>query len=405
MSQRPSPSTLLVFTLVVFASVGAAGAPAAIETGPTETVATANTTNYAYPADGAPSREAYAQADVDVAAAVSASVDSLHGTHDERTFTRRYDDAGTETDRLAVVRDTVDDLQTRLDRLDTRQASLYRSYANGSVSRETFLRRLAQLDVRAEEVQALIDRVEARVDEDPTTALPDRLGTQVSAQRASLLLLPSDLTTRVRTALTSTGTPLTVYADGTEDSLILATVEDDEFVRQTTLRSEYAPDQPNQFADGETGPLSQALNRFRDLYPWAFENQDESINIGGFRGAAVYDAELSHRHGTLHSYIHGGTTNVFHEIHRQQPSDLPVRLRASATNDTIAVSVNATVETGPMLVRTTSTSSGTPTNATIFVDGQRVGTTGSDGQLWTVRPSGTFTVNVTTADGSVELTR
>ena len=64
----------------------------------------------------------------------------------------------------------------------------------------------------------------------------------------------------------------------------------------------------------------------------------------------------------------------------------------------ISVAVNRTHGGGPLAVDTRSNLTGDPVNATVFVDGDRVGTTGTDGRFWTVAPREAYTVAVATED-------
>jgi hypothetical protein len=136
------------------------------------------------------------------------------------------------------------------------------------------------------------------------------------------------------------------------------------------------------------------------LYPWVSDNLQSINRIAGFGDSDVYLIDLSHPHGTVTSYIHGGSTNIFHEQHRQRPDAVPTRLTASNANDTLALRVNATTETGPMQISLSRETTNTPVDAVVRIDGRRVGTTGSDGRLWAIRPSGSFSVNATTPDGT-----
>jgi hypothetical protein len=67
----------------------------------------------------------------------------------------------------------------------------------------------------------------------------------------------------------------------------------------------------------------------------------------------------------------------------------------------LLLSVNRTHAGGPLAVRVQSNATADPVGATIVVDGEPVGTTGSDGRLWTLAPRETFTVTASTGDRNV----
>jgi hypothetical protein len=366
-----------------------------------ETVTVTNTTNYLVPSEPF-SRQSYARGNVDVAGAVAFGSDRLHGEYTAIRFDRRFNDRTSAAGKLDAARAAVDTAETRLDRLDDRHAAVVAAYADGSLSRPQFLRQLGRIHVDATQTTEFLQRVRTRV-KAADASLPVTLDTRIAALRAELVALPSPVTSRLTDSLNGTAAPVTVYAAGAPEGLVLATAGDD-FERQATLRSEYVPDQPNQFAQGEEEPISLAFDRARALYPWVFDNLQSINRIGGFGNSDVYFFDLSHPHGELQSYIHGGSTNVFSEYHQQGPANSPVRLTARNETTTLTLVVNASAETGPMRVAVASGTTDVPADATVRVNGDVVGTTGDDGELWTVRPIDRLRVNATVGDQSVTVT-
>ncbi|MFC7132566.1 MULTISPECIES: DUF7096 domain-containing protein [Salinibaculum] len=391
----------LVTAGAVVAAEPPATAPApAVDDSLGDTVTVTNTTNYVFPAGDGPSRQSYVRSDVDVAGAVATDVERLQGQHEVLRFEHRYDARNESEGRLVAVDETIDRTEARLDALNARQETLFSAYTDGSLSTDAFLRRLSRLDTAASESRNVLQRVRSRVRADLDTRLPVSTETRLAALRADLVAIPGRISTQVTATVRGEADPTTLYLQGTGNGLVLATVDETEYRRQATLRDEYTPDAPNQFALAEEEPISLAFDRARELYPWVSENLQSINRIAGFGDSDVYLIDLSHPHGDLRSYIHGGSTNVFHEEHRQNPDSLPVRLTASAENGSLGVSVAATAETGPMRVTVTSATTDVPTDAVVRVNGQPVGSTGGDGELWTIRPTGSFTVNATSGDGT-----
>jgi hypothetical protein len=410
---RTLPQSALLIAAVVLLGLVTAGAvvatdgPVTAVDGTASDIATVpNTTNYAFPAASSPSRQGYVRSNLDVAAAVATDVERLQGQRKRLAFEQRYAAKNTSEERLDVVRATITRTEARIETLDSRQETLFRAYTSDSISAETFLRRLARLDASAAESRALLERVGNRVRSDIDTSLPVSTQTKLAALRGELVTIPGPLSAEVSGTLRGEASPVTVYTQGAGNGIVLATVDESEFLRQATLRSEYTPGVPNQFAQTEEEPISVAFDRARQLYPWVSNNLQSINRIAGFGDSDVYLIALSHPHGDLRSYVHGGSTDVFREEHSQRPDAIPVQLTASNVNNTLELRVNATAETGPMRLTVSRGTTNVPTEATIRVNGDRVGSTGGDGALWTIRPSGSLRVNATTDDGtSVVVTR
>lgn len=412
---RKSALAALTLLAVVAAAVGTAGAvvttagPAA--DGPTESTAVdgelpvvtavPNTSNYLSPA--ATDRTAFARTDVDVAAAAGMSAQRLAAQHERGAFDIRYDAETSESARVSLVSEAADSVETRLDRLDSRHQALLAAYSNGSLSRETTLRRLAVLSVRAETLRNRLQHVSERVDDDSDTSLPVGLETRLGDLQTALVTLPNPVADLIEAGLAGQRDPVVVYAGGSANGLVLATVDGGELVRVATDREAYAPGRADQFEQGAERDIISALQRGNELYPWAYGNNIGGPQIRGFGNTGVYLIEVDYGSGTLQTYLSGGTTNAFHEIQRQNPEAIPLTGATSRAAESLNLTVETTTASGPMRVRLIQPSTGAPLDGTVRVDGQVVGVTGEDGTLWTVQPAGQFRVNATTGANTAEV--
>lgn len=408
MSRMTALAALTLLVCVTALTVGTASAivetgsvPAAAQTdSPAPDVSMIpNTTNYL--SIEAPERRSYVESDVDVVAASGISADQLHARHANRTFDQRFAEADAASfDRLDLVRQAARRGESRVEAIETRQTALFEAYNNGTLSRETFLRRVGRLSARAQLTGGELRYVNRQVDSSLEVTMPGELDTRLTGLQKRLVTLPDPVTDRIRAGLSGERDPATVYVEGADSDLVLATVDSGEFVRQAMLRSDYAPGQADRFNQPGQRRLTLALERGSDLYGWAYDNAIGAplIRGFGFGEAPVYLVSIDHPQGALRSYISGGTTNAFYEIQRQRPAAVPVTDEVSATSDEHTLSVETTSPTGPMRVTLTGPSSNTPINGTVDINGQVVGQTGSNGQLVTVRPSGDVQLNAT-ADG------
>lgn len=391
---------LVAGLLLAGAGAGAVASPeSAVDPpeGPGAVVTLADTPNQATP--GGITRRTYAQADLDVASAVSVGATRLGGRHAALTLDERLERADTPSARLAAATDTLAGVERRLDRLDARQQQLLTAYSDGDVSTRTFLRRLGTVRVAAAQERALLDRVSERAAGSTSLSLPVETQTRVARLRGTLVALPTPVLDRVVAGTTGADDPGTVYLQAASDGLVVATVDDGTYLRQATLRADRSPGQPDQFTS-----ITLAYDRAGELYPWVFENAIGSPSLSGFGDSSVYLVEASHPQGDLRAYLDGATRNVFHETQANAPEAVPVTLTRTASTDRLRIQVNATHPTGPMWVTVTRPNgpNATAVDATVRVDGERVGTTGEDGRLLTLQPAGSF--RVTATDGSANVT-
>ncbi len=366
--------------------------------GPGAVVTLAGTPNQAVPSGV--TRRTYAQADLDVASAVSVGATRIGGRHAELTLAERLERTDSPSARLAVATDTLAGIERRLDRLDDRQRRLLTAYSEEGVSTRTFLRRLGTVRVAAAQERALLDRVAERAEGSTRLSLPVETQTRVARLRGTLVALPNPVVDRVVAGTTGADDPGTVYLQAASGGFVAATLDDGVYLRQATLRTDRSPGQSNQFTS-----ITAAYDRAGELYPWVFENAIGSPSLSGFGDSSVYLVESSHPQGDLQAYLDGATRNVFHETQANAPETVPVALTRTASTERLRLQVNATHATGPMWVTVTRPGgpNATAVDATVRVNGQRVGTTGADGRLLTLQPAGSFRVNATAGTANVTL--
>jgi len=406
-THMPWKSALVALTLLVAvgAAVGTAGAVTndgdvrAVDDQPRAVSTVPNTTNYLSPETT--DRTSFVRGDVDVTAAAGASAQRLQGQYERNVFDTRFESIP-EDEQVDLVRETADSTDARLDRLATRYEVLLTAYSNGSLSPGTFLRRVARLSVDGEVARSNLEHVSERVD-DSGTSVPVTLETRITDLQTTPATLPDPVVDRTEAGLAGQRDPPVVYTGGAGSGLVLATVDDGELIRTATIPGDYAPDQPDQFAQAEGREVILALQRGGELYPWAYDNNIGGPQIRGFGNTGIYLIRVNYGHGTLQTYLSGGSGQPFHEIQTTNPEGVPVTDTTVRATDSLNVTVETTTDSGPMRITLIQPSTNAPLNGTVSVDGQVVGRTGDDGTLWTVQPAGQFRVNVTDGPNSVEV--
>ncbi|PSP60211.1 hypothetical protein BRC73_03315 [Halobacteriales archaeon QH_7_66_37] len=344
-----STVAVLGLALLVAASVGAVGLATALSAAdgtPPEVIETPNSTSYVAPDAANLTRQEYEEVDLDVGAAMATDAERLQGRHDELLIT----DLGTESSDGA--RTTVGVLEARVTTLERRHERVLQNYSDGDISTETLLTELARIEVAARQYRGTIDQL-------GEADLSDSLAKRVAALSVEPTVLDQPVTERVVQAKTTGTESVRVYVGAADDGIVAATVIEDRYVRQATLRGERDPFGDDQFVEDSEGRAQAASNRASTIY------SSQTDTVRGFAGTHVYEFRANHSLGQVFAYLDGATTNPFHE-------------------------------TGPMAIFVTGASGLSP--ITISIDGQQVGTIDGGGEIWTIQPMGEFTVTAETED-------
>jgi len=383
MPGSPRLSTVaVVVALLAVAGVGAAGLGSALPaegTTPQEMVTVNGSTSYVVPDTANVTRQEYGEATLDVGATIAADAERLQARHDQLIY------GSLDLTQADQAQRAVGILEDRVERVERRHDQLLRNYSAGDITTGTLLTELSRLEVAATQHRAAIDRLQE-------AELPDDAGDRLSAISVEPTLLKHPVTERVVAAKTGGEDPARVYVASAPGSLVAATVDDDTYVRQATLRDEHMPGE-DQFAAGSTPRAQAAADRGSSLY------STPANTTRGFTGTNVYEFSANHSLGELTAYLDGTTTNPYHEHQFKRPVfNIPAET-SSSTSESFRLNVQHTNATGPMAISLLGTDTGQFTPVTVFVDGDRAGTIEGSRQLWTIQPIGEFTVTAETADG------
>lgn len=399
---RPSPR-FVALSLVVLFALGCVGFAGATVVGPpAETDTQLNTSaspTYLSPPPEDVTREEFATAGVDVASAVGTDTERLEGEFAIQSFDRRFSAIDDSDQREALVEETVDAIEAKVGAIDNAQARSFEAYGDGTVPATTVLRDSVRFDEAGQQQLELLQHVR-----DTTRSAPD-VSTDVEFQirlaniQAETPLLSGPVSEAIKPATMGADDGSTLYVQATGDALVLATFDDGEFVRQATVRSERDRDAVDQFTLDDEARILSAFQRGEELYPWVFENAIGAPSVSGFGDTSVYVITANHPQGSFGAYLDGATTNAFHEYQTQRPAEIPVADVRTGSTERLGLTVEMTAESGPMRVTLVDDETDDPVDAAVSIDGQAVGSTGANGQLWTVQPTGEFRVTATTATG------
>lgn len=298
--------------------------------------------------------------------------------------------------RAAAAEALLDDIEARTDRLHRTERTAVRSYANGSSSATELLRSLASVHSRADSIDQTLyahGRLSSTIDGYDAA---DRRG----AIRTQLDLLRSPARERLAQAFAGTASvdDITRVA-AAESGVVVGTLADGQFHREA-IRYDNRNDNTTDTFDGD---LAAVLDYVRtDLYPWATANQQGDLGLSG-----VYDGRhrltIPHEHGSLTIYIDGNTRAVFREFQALDVDRLPREQAVNNSEGDLSLRVERTPGDGPIRFNATD-AAGDPVDAMIRINGDRVGTTGDDGYLWTLPPRSYYITSASAGGTTVNAT-
>lgn len=349
----------------------------------------------------------FGAAHIDAAGAAALDRAEIEGRYSYLVFTDSFTNAGTTAEREAAIEVALARLDDRVAAAERRERQALAAFNSGEMSAQTYLRELAAVDTTADELSRSLTQLYEYVDsmrESPVS--PAR----IAELKARLVGLRGPVRDRVGDAMRGESEPVRVFVETSDTGVVLATVTGSEFnrqyVREAYLPAARAPGDPDQFRTDRGYDLTAARERASELYAWTFENAGPTST--GLRTgepylyrAGVYSVTVDHPHGTatqgdLVVYLDGATGEVFREIQFKDLSEVPTDEPIVNRSAGLSVVVNRTHAGGPLSVSVRSNATSEPVDTTVSVDGETAGSTGPDGQLWTIAPREAYTVSVPT---------
>ncbi|AJF26026.1 hypothetical protein SG26_09965 [Haloarcula sp. CBA1115] len=398
---RPLPAVGVILLMVVSVAAPVTGfaSPAQTADGsdqlPQITVVDNTTNHLTIPASDVRSTT-YNQSSIDVGVAVAAGSSDLRSDYATTTFERKFFQQDSEAARDRLVDETLTNIESKRTSLEQRNQIAIQQYANGAITAREFLRQRALLDAESRQLATRLDRIRATAGTAPDYSLSPNQRFRLENNRGVLKTSRGPISQRISAETAGNTEPNTVYVEVSSEGYMLSTVAGGRYTRETYLGQDREQTAIDQFA--RTNDSLRAVNtRAETLYPWLYSEQYPSVQTYG--RSAIYQIQADHSNGQLTAYLDGGTTNVFYETQHLELTTVDRSEVATNVNQSVRVRVEQSFESGPLLVTVSDNSTGSTADSTVRINGKRIGTTGTDGSLWTVEPRGEYTVTVTTQDG------
>ncbi|WP_436908530.1 DUF7096 domain-containing protein [Halosimplex marinum] len=358
-------------------------------------VAGENTSSYLGINDESVAATGYDRAGLNLGGALQRDVADLRNEYASLTFVQRYENTTGDRARAALLREEVAGLEDRVQDLEIRRNRLVDEYNAGDVGTREYFRELAAIDATA---RAVGDRL-ARIRSAAGLELPSDLDTKMTNLEGDLLTLRGPVRGQIGAAMAGERAPVPVYAVTSQTGIVLSSIDGSQFHREAYLGQNREQVGRDRFITDESpNGVRAAVQRTTQLYPWASANTRTGPNVQGIGNTTIYFVQIRHPHGTLGTYLDGRTESPFREYQVQSLEDAP---RTATTNASggVALTVNRTHATGPMQITVTDNLTAEPLAADVTINGADVGSTGADGELWTLTPKQAVRIEVTTSDG------
>ena len=346
------------------------------------------------------------QATIDVSGTIALDERGLRARFREHRLDARFGATTDTATRRAELRTTATHIESRIMQLQERQSTAITAYNNGSLSDQEFLRTLARIDETADGLATATDRVAARARSIPQSSINGQPAARWARNKQTELSpLQGPIRNRISQALRGNNTepttnppsldriaptsgerpePLSVYAETSQQGIVLAMIDDGQYYREATLL-------------GQRNATGSALNttdavrtRIGTLYPWG-TNNSAYTGLSTDRETRFAQSTLSHDHGDLTTLLNQSSGRVIAEQQRKSLSQMPTTTPLIATEESFQLWVNRTYPTGPLDV-SLMTPEGQPVDGTIVINDRPAEQTGEDGQLWTLTPAETMTI-------------
>ncbi|MFC7166953.1 DUF7094 domain-containing protein [Halospeciosus flavus] len=195
--------------------------------------------------------------------------------------------------------------------------------------------------------------------------------------------------------------PERVYVSAGQNGTALAVIDGETYIREATNPDGYSS------APGSIPEASTLLENIRNQYPWVM-NQSPGISfvpipIDTDTPRYAYVLTLNYPQGNIHAHIDTDTDAVYQEVQRIHLTSLNTSADRIVQDRELTVSISRSFAGGPLYVNVTDRDE-SPVAAEILINNESVGSTGPDGTMWVIAPTGNFSVTAVahSSDARVE---
>jgi hypothetical protein len=334
----------------------------------------------------------YTSVSLDFAGSMAFSAERVASEYRTTLVTVQLEQVQSTEARTAIVDAYLDGVVAEIDEIEAEQTAAIRAYHAGEIDAQTLLVRLAVVDMRARALEESMRRVQ-------TASSPIGIPTDNRLQAITVELDSYESRIRSHVATAVTGELKTgvneIHVTTSTDGLVVEMLTDRRYYRNAYRADNREPDAVDQFDRN----IRVFRDRVRELYPWSTQGSiQRNSQVDTFVARNVYRTTYSHPQGSMAIYVDGGTRDVFREEQSLVLDRLPRAPSVGSQTANLSVSVTPTTAGSPVLVNVTRPASGnasaTPLDAVVRVNGQTMGRTGDDGELWLIAPAGDYRVSV-----------
>ena len=327
------------------------------------------------------------QVTISVGDTVAMDTKRIHTGLAATTFEAQFADAETAAARRAVVRNATRRLDNRTTALQREARAAHTRFNNGG-SAYVYLATLARLSAEADALEQDLTVVQRRGEQVESYEEEGEL----TAIRTELRRFQGPVPTAVAEAFRGEAASMRVYVATSADAVVLATIVDGEYQREVYVTSERQRIGPR-----TVNSISEASTQVNQTYSWAWRNQ-LSLTVTAVGPAGAFAFGLQSPQGQLDAYVDARSGKVYREI---QVIPLATRYLTAetSTDGDLQLTVHRSYGGGPLRVRLLDRTTETRVNRTVFINGERVGVTGTDGTLWTLAPHQVESVRIGPARG------
>lgn len=305
----------------------------------------------------------------------------IEARYNEHLLDERLETATTDAAQRSAVRTHQDIVSQRVQSLRARERAAYQEYHAGQRTDAELLYEIAYIHQAAGVYQTWVEHTRDRTEETPGLDP----GEEIGALTVESLLMQGPVRGHASEATLGVRENDRVYVTAAQRGMVLSTNRDGEYIREA-----YDEDRYQRNANFDIDEV-EALERVDEQYPWITEFDDVGLSRN-FQTPSIqggtYVVGIEHPHGALTTYVNTESGDVYREHQRLGHESIPTEELTNTTQFGLRLVVEETYPTGPAKITLLDEQSGQPLQGEVRLDNSTIGTTNSDGVVWTVLPPG-----------------